>query len=55
MDLFKVITQTYANLKNEDFHWINGTIKLFDDGDGKPYIKEWNYSEPIPDGLKLGK
>jgi hypothetical protein len=29
---------------------------LQDDADGKgAYIAAWNYSKPIPDGLKLGK
>jgi hypothetical protein len=28
---------------------------LKDDGDGIQYIAKWEYSKPIPDGLKLGK
>ena len=33
-----------------------GTIALRDDSDGfGAYIEKWDYSEPIPDGLKLGK
>lgn len=45
----------YPNLTKEDFSPQTGIIKLRDDGDGIVYIAEWNYSEPIPDGLKLGK
>jgi hypothetical protein len=31
-------------------------IELQDDSDGVgAYIREWNYSKPIPKGLKLGK
>ena len=31
-------------------------IYLCDDADGKgAYITKWNYSKPIPEGLKLGK
>ena len=34
----------------------NGTIKLQDDSDGLgAYIAKWEYSKPIPAGLKLGK
>jgi hypothetical protein len=32
-----------------------GSIELRDDGDGIQYVAVWNYSKPIPDGLKLGK
>ena len=32
-----------------------GCIVLCDDGDGVAYIQSWNYSKPIPAGLKLGK
>jgi len=31
-------------------------IVLRDDSDGEGiYIEKWEYSKPIPDGLKLGK
>jgi hypothetical protein len=31
-------------------------IVLYDDADGQgAYIAEWNYSQPIPEGFKLGK
>ena len=33
----------------------NGCIELRDDGDGIQYISKWEYDQPIPDGLTLGK
>jgi hypothetical protein len=54
MDLFTQITTVYSELTSEDFGKLN-TIELRDDGDGIQYISQWNYSKPIPDGLKLGK
>ena len=54
MDLFTQITTVYPELTSEDFGKLN-TIELRDDGDGIQYIDVWNYSKPIPDGLKLGK
>jgi hypothetical protein len=54
MDLFTQITNVYSELTDADFGR-NGSIALFDDGDGVQYIKEWNYSKPIPDGLTLDK
>lgn len=39
----------------EDFD-LFGKIYLKNDGDGKgDYIAEWNHSNPIPEGFKLGK
>ena len=55
MDLFTQITTAYPELTVEDFEPISGSILLQDDGDGIPYIKKWEYSKPIPAGLKLGK
>ena len=54
MDLFKEITAIYPELKTEDFI-DEGQIRLQDDGDGIQYIAKWEYSKPIPAGLKLGK
>jgi hypothetical protein len=55
MTLYEKIIDSYPELKNtEDFN--NGTIILQNDSDGAgDYIAQWNYSKPIPDGLKLGK
>lgn len=55
MDLFAQITTTYPELTDSDFYPLNGSILLRDDGDGIQYIAKWDYSKPIPDGLKLGK
>ena len=54
MDLFTQITTVYSELTSEDFGKLN-IVELRDDGDGVQYIDVWNYSKPIPDGLKLGK
>lgn len=55
MDLFTKIVEIYPELEAKDFDWRNGSIKLFDDGDGVQYIAKWEYSKPIPEGLTLGK
>ena len=54
MDLFTQITKVYSELTEEDFGKKN-LIELRDDGDGVQYISKWEYSKPIPEGLKLGK
>ena len=52
--LYYLIIEQYPELTEDDF--FNGTIALRDDSDGVgPYIEKWNYSQPIPDGLTLGK
>jgi len=57
MDLSTQITQAYPELAENNFAAFNdGTIKLRDDSDGLgAYIAKWQYSKPIPKGLKLGK
>lgn len=58
MTLYDKIVAIYPELKNtpeNDFFGTGKIIELLDDGDGVPYIKTWNYSKPIPTGLKLGK
>ena len=54
MDLYSQIIAIYSELTDEDFA-LRGCISLQDDGDGIQYIAKWDYSKPIPDGLKLGK
>lgn len=54
MSLFDEIVEIYPELTSEDFN-VKGSIELRDDGDGIVYIHKWNYSKPIPSGLKLGK
>jgi hypothetical protein len=56
MELFEKILEVYPELKNEDFEPLTGTILLQDDSDGKgAYVAVWEYSKPLPKGLKLGK
>jgi hypothetical protein len=54
MDLLTIIMTTYPELTNDDFN-VKGCIELRDDGDGISYIHKWEYNEPIPNGLTLGK
>ena len=49
------IMAVYPELTIEDFKPQNDVISLWDDGDGIVYIKKWNYSKPLPDGMKVGK
>ena len=56
MTLWEKIVQEYPDLTNADFDLITGSIKLKDDSDGLgAYIVKWEYSKPIPKGLKIGK
>jgi hypothetical protein len=56
MDLVTKIVETYPNIEMKEFNFVQGgTIQICDDGDGVQYIAKWNYSEPIPEGLTLGK
>ena len=55
MTIYDAIIKDYPELTNDDFFPNDGIIELRDDGDGVVYIAKWNYSKPIPDGLKLGK
>ena len=53
MTLYEQIIAVYPELQDTDF--IN-TIILQNDSDGiGDYIAKWEYSKPIPTGLKLGK
>jgi hypothetical protein len=55
MTIYEQIIATYSELTEIDFG-PNGSIRLQDDSDGSgPYIAKWEYSKPIPKGLKLGK
>ena len=53
MGLYETIINVYPELIDLNFEKL---VVLQDDSDGiGAYIREWNYSEPIPNGLKLGK
>jgi hypothetical protein len=55
MNLYEKIIAAYPELTENDFGR-NGTIRLQDDSDGVgAYIAKWEYSEPLPKGLTLGK
>jgi hypothetical protein len=55
MNLYESIIAAYPELVGST-SFADGTIILQNDSDGLgDYIKDWNYSKPIPDGLKLGK
>lgn len=55
MEIYQTIIETYPELKSSDFGF-DGVITLQDDSDGVgAYIAKWEYSKPIPSGLKLGK
>jgi len=56
MTLFDQVIAAYPELADNKDAFMDGTIILQDDSDGEgAYIREWNYFEPIPKGLKLGK
>ena len=55
MTLNQLIIKTYPELTDKDFG-VFEIISLRNDSDGVgDYIEKWEYSKPIPDGLKLGK
>jgi hypothetical protein len=55
MSLYNKIVQVYPELTDADFGK-EGTIGLRNDSDDLgDFIEKWEYSEPIPKGLKLGK
>ena len=57
MTLYEQIIEALPELadKSQEFG-VFGSIELKDDSDGLgAYIAKWEYSKPIPAGLKLGK
>ncbi len=55
MELWEKIIEAYPEIKPTD-HFRELGIYLRDDSDGLgAYIDKWEYSKPIPAGLKLGK
>jgi hypothetical protein len=56
MTLFEQIIAIYPELTDADFIPRRGCINLRDDSDGLgAYIEKWEYSKPIPNGMKVGK
>ena len=55
MSLYNIIKESYPELTDDDFA-LGGIITLRDDSDGQgAYISKWDYAQPIPEGLTLGK
>ena len=55
MTILEIILTTYPELEGTDLYFTHG-IKLQDDSDGEGvYVAEWNYSQPLPEGMKVGK
>lgn len=55
MELWKQIIAAYPEIQPTD-DFVQLGIVLQDDADGEgAYIAKWDYSKPIPEGLKLGK
>lgn len=55
MELWEKIIEAYPEIKPTDDFVALGIV-LVDDSDGQgAYISKWEYSKPIPAGLKLGK
>ena len=55
MTLFEKIIEAYPEIKPTDDFMELG-IFLQDDSDGNgAYIVKWEYSKPIPEGMKVGK
>lgn len=55
MELWEKIIEAYPEIQPTDNFERLGIV-LRDDADGfGAYIEKWEYSKPIPKGLKLGK
>jgi hypothetical protein len=56
MELWEKIVDAYPETAENGFAVFRTDIHLRDDSDGiGAYIDKWEYSKPIPKGLKLGK
>lgn len=57
MSLYDDLVAVYPELENEnDIRFWSNTIVLQDDSDGAgAYIAKWEYSKPLPEGMKVGK
>jgi hypothetical protein len=56
MSIFDEIIAVYPELESKDFDPNWGTILLRDDSDGRgAYIEKWEYTEPLPEGMTIGK
>jgi hypothetical protein len=54
MTIIETIIAAYPELEGADLFGLG--IMLQDDSDGQgAYIAKWEYSQPLPDGMKVGK
>jgi len=54
MGIYEQIIAVYPELTDSDI--FRKDIIIQNDSDDKgDWLREWNYSKPIPEGLKLGK
>jgi hypothetical protein len=55
MTIYETIVNAYPELE-ENHRVFQTEIIIQNDSDGTAdFIAKWNYSKPIPDGLKVGK
>lgn len=54
MELWQKIHQAYPEMQGHTFEEFGITLRDDSDGFGA-YIEKWEYTEPMPEGLKLGK
>ena len=54
MGIYEEIIAVYPELTDSDI-FIKDIIIQNDSDDKGDWLREWNYSKPIPAGLKLGK
>jgi hypothetical protein len=55
MELWEKIIEAYSEINaNDDFTELGIYLRNDSDGIGD-YIAKWDYDQPIPEGLKLGK
>ena len=56
MTLYEQIIAAYPELTDADFFPPFGVIALRNDSDGLgDYIEKWEYTKPLPNGMKVGK
>lgn len=56
MTLYEQIVAVYPELADKNEVFMYGEILLQNDSDGfGDYIAKWDYSKPLPEGMKVGK
>jgi len=54
MSLYEKIIAVYPELLETPEEFVNGSIRLQNDGDGD-YVAKWEYEKPLPKGMKIGQ